>query len=155
MIEQPYIDLAAAIVSVIALIISYFSYKESKRTRVELGRVTLSMELIQTSEGLYVLLHNLGNTYAYDVTVSVTQDFVNGFENLTILQPCSNYRFLLLNNQNISAYPEKIVFTIKYHDYYSPKYFVTKEFQFKVINYLKYDIHYNKDFNCYDIKKSF
>ena len=84
--SQSYIDLAAVIVSVIALLVSYFSYKETKRARIELGQAFLSMELIQNSEGVYALLHNLGNTYAYDVKVSVTKEFVNGFENLNILQ---------------------------------------------------------------------
>lgn len=153
--NQSYIELAAVIVSIIALFVSYFSYKETKRARIELGRAFLSMELIQNSEGLYVLLHNLGNTYAYDVKVSVNEDFVNGFENLKLLQPRSKYRFLLLSNQNISEYPEIIIFTVKYHDYYSQNYFVKKEYKFQLVDYLKYDISYNKDFNCYDIKKSF
>lgn len=153
--SHSYIDLAAVIVSVIALLVSYFSYKETKRARIELGQAFLSMELIQNSEGVYVLLHNLGNTYAYDVKVSVTTEFVNGFENLNILQPGSNYRFLLLNNQNISEYPEIITFTVMYHDYYSKRHFIKKEYKFKLVDYLKYDINYNKDFNCYDIKKSF
>ena len=150
--SQSYIDLAAVIVSVIALLVSYFSYKETKRARIELGQAFLSMELIQNSEGVYVLLHNLGNTYAYDVKVSVTKEFVNGFENLNILQPGSNYRFLLLNNQNISEYPEIITFTVMY---YSQRHFIKKEYKFKLVDYLKYDINYNRDFNCYDIKKSF
>lgn len=153
--SQSYIDLAAVIVSVIALLVSYFSYKETKRARIELGQAFLSMELIQNSEGVYVLLHNLGNTYAYDVKVSVTKEFVNGFENLNILQPGSNYRFLLLNNQNISEYPEIITFTVMYHDYYSQRHFIKKEYKFKLVDYLKYDINYNRDLNCYDIKKSF
>lgn len=152
---QFYIDLSAVIVSVIALLISYYSYKESKRARIELGRAFLSIELIQNSEGLYVLLHNLGNTYAYDVKISVTEEFVNGFENLTILQPGNSYRFLLLNTPKIFDYPEIIVFTVKYHDYYSPNRYITKEFKFNLVDCLKYDINYNKDFNCYDIKKSF
>lgn len=49
--SQSYIDLAAVIVSVIALLVSYFSYKETKRARIELGQAFLSMELIQNSEG--------------------------------------------------------------------------------------------------------
>ena len=120
-----------------------------------MGQAFLSMELIQNSEGVYVLLHNLGNTYAYDVKVSVTTEFVNGFENLNILQPGSNYRFLILNNQKISEYPEIITFTVMYHDYYSKRHFIKKEYKFKLVDYLKYDINYNRDLNCYDIKKSF
>lgn len=153
--NQFYTELATIIISVIALLISYFSFKESKRARIELGRAFLSMELIQTNDGLYVLLHNIGNTYAYDVKVTVSENFVNGFENLSIIQPSSTYRFLLLSNQNISDYPETITFIVKYHDYYSSKYFIEKIFEFKIIDYLKYDMSYNKDINCYDIKKSF
>lgn len=42
-----------------------------------------------------------------------------------------------------------------YHDYYSQRHFIKKEYKFKLVDYLKYDINYNRDFNCYDIKKSF
>lgn len=153
--SQFYIELAAVIVSVIALLISFLSFKESKRARIELGQAYLSMELIHTSEGLYAMLRNIGNTYAYDVKVSASQDFLNGFENLSIIQPDHLYRFLLLNRQNVSLYPESVVFTIKYHDYYSQKHYIIKEFKFKIMDYLKYDVEYNKDFNCYNIKKSF
>lgn len=153
--NQFYIDFAVVIISIVALLVSYFSYKETKKARIELGQAYLSMELFQNSDGLYVLIHNVGNTYAYDVNVSVTEEFVNGFENLKILQPGSNYRFLLLNNQNISSYPEVITFKIKYHEYYSQRRYVKNEYKFKLIDYLKYEINYNKDFNCYDIKKSF
>lgn len=152
---KSYMELATVMVSVIALFISHLSLKESKKARIELGRAFLSMELIQTPEGLYAMLRNIGNTYAYDTKVTVSADFVNGFENLSIIQPGCTYRFLLLNNQNISDYPEMITFTVSYHDYYSPKYYIEKVFKFKIIDYLKHDISYNKDFNCYDIKKSF
>lgn len=153
--SQFYIELATVIVSIIALLISFLSFKESKRAHVEVGQAFLSMELVHTPEGLYAMLRNIGNTYAYDVNVSVSKDFLNGFENLSIIQPNNIYRFLLLNRQNISLYPEIIIFTIKYHDYYSQKKFIVKEFKFKIMDYLKYDIEYNKDLNCYNIKKSF
>lgn len=152
---QLYIDSAAVVVAVFALFISYFSLKESKRARRELGQAFLSMQLLQTTEGLYVTLNNIGNTYAYDVTVTTSENFVNGFEKLSIVQPNHTYRFLLLNNQNIYNYPEKIVFKVQYHDYYSPKIFIEKIFEFKIIDCLKYNINYNKDFNCYDINKAF
>lgn len=150
-----YIEIGTLLISLLSLGVSIFSFKESKKARIELGQAFLSMELIQTSEGLYSILRNIGNTYAYDVKITVSKDFVNGFKNLSIIQPDSTYRFLLLNNQNISDYPEVIKFTIKYHDYYSPKNFIDKVFEFQIIDYLKYDVTYNKDFDCYDIKKSF
>jgi len=153
--NQIYINLAGVIVSVIALLVAYFSFKESKKARIELGQAFLSMDLIQTSEGLYAMLCNIGKTYAYDVNVTVTVNFVNGFENLTTIQPGSAYRFLLLHSQNVSDYPEHIKFTVQYHDYYSPKHLIEKNFEFKIIDFLKYDMEYNKNFNCYDIKKSF
>ncbi len=153
--NQYYIEIISTMVSVVALLVSYFSFKESKKARIELGQAFLSMNLIQTQEGLYVLLRNIGKTYAYDVKVSSSENFVNGFENLTIIQPDSVYRFLLLHPQNLSDYPEQITFTIQYHDYYSPKNFINKIFKFKIIDYLKYDTEYNTELNCYDIKKTF
>lgn len=153
--NQFYMDLATIIVSVVALLVSYFSLLESKKARIELGRAFLSMNLVQTSEGLYVMLHNIGNSYAYDVNVTVSKDFVNGFENLSTIQPGDVYRYLLLHPQNVSDYPEIIRITIQYHDYYSSIRLIEKNFEFKIIDFLKFDMKYNKDFNCYDIKKSF
>ena len=153
--NHSYTEIISIMVSIIALFVSYFSFKESKKSRIELGQAFLSMNLFQTSEGLYVMLSNIGKTYAYDVKVISSENFVNGFENLTVIQPDSVYRFLLLHPQNISDYPETITFTIQYHDYYSPKRFIQKVFEFKIIDFLKYDVEYNKDFNCYDIRKSF
>lgn len=152
---QSYMEFGTLIISLIALIISYFSFKESKKARIELGRAFLSMDLIQTSDGLYSILCNVGNTYAYDVEVTVSDHFVNGFKNLSVVQPSRTYRFLLLNGQNISDYPEIITFTVKYHDYYSQKRSIKKVFKFKIIDYLKYDMRYSKDFDCYDIEKTF
>lgn len=150
-----HIELATLIVSVIALFISYVSLKESEKARIESGRAFLSMELIQVSEKLYVILRNIGNTYAYDVEVIATADFVNCFESLSTIQPGSTYGFLLLNSQSVSHYPETITFKIKYHDCYAPKHFIQKEFTFNIIDYIKYDVTYNKEFDYYDIKKSF
>lgn len=147
--------IVSILISIIALTVSYFSFKESKKARIESSRAFLSMDLIQTSEGLYVVLRNIGKTCAYDVNVFVSANFVNGFENLSTIQPDSVYRFMLLQPQNVSNYPETVTFTIQYRDYYSQKRFVEKSFKFNIINSLKYDIEYNKNLNCYDIKKSF
>lgn len=147
--------IVSILISIIALVVSYFSLKESKKARIESSQAFLSMDLIQTSEGLYAMLRNIGKSYAYDVNVFVSANFVNGFENLSTIQPDSVYRFMLLQPQNISNYPETVTFTVQYHDYYSPKRLVEKSFKFKIINFLKYNIKYNNNLNCYDIKKSF
>ena len=148
-------ELVSILVSTIALLISYFSLKESKKARIEMGQAFLSMDLIQTSEGLYAMLRNIGKSCAYDVNVITSANFVNGFENLSTIQPDNVYRFLLLHPQNVSDYPEIITFTIQYHDYYSTKCLIKKSFEFKIIDFLKYDMEYNENFNCYDIRKSF
>lgn len=150
-----YIDIAVAIIAGIALLVSYFSYKESKKMRLESGRAFLTIELLQTKEGLYALLSNIGNTCAYDMTISLSDCFTNGFKNLNIIRPGYSYRFLLLKGQDISAYPEEIKFELIYNDCYSPKHGIRKAFSFKIIDSLKFDISYNHDFDCYDITKSF
>lgn len=142
-------------VSVIALFISVFSLRDSKKARKELGQAFLSMDLIQTADGLYAMLRNIGKSYAYDVNVLVSPNFVNGFENLSTIQPNNVYRFLLLHPLNISNYPDIVKFTIQYHDYYSPKCLIEKSFEFKIMDCLKFNMEYNKNFNCYDIKKFF
>lgn len=148
-------EIVSILVSIIALLVSYFSLKESKKARIEMGQAFLSMDLVQTSEGLYAMLRNIGRSCAYDVNVITSANFVNGFENLSTIQPDSVYRFLLLHPQNVSDYPEIITFTIQYHDYYSTKCLIKKIFEFKIIEFLKYDMEYNENFNCYDIRKSF
>lgn len=148
-------EIVSILVSIIALLVSYFSLKESKKARIEMGQAFLSMDLVQTSEGLYAMLRNIGRSCAYDVNVITSANFVNGFENLSTIQPDSVYRFLLLHPQNVSDYPEIITFTIQYHDYYSTKCLIKKILEFKIIEFLKYDMEYNENFNCYDIRKSF
>ena len=140
-----YIDMAVAVISVFALFVSYFSYKESRKARIEFGQSFLSINLIQISGELYAVLRNIGNTYAYDLEINVSDNFVNGFESLSILQPNTAYGFLLLNAHNVS----------QYHYYYSQKKFIEKKFAFKLVDYLRYDMHYNTEFQYYDIKKSF
>lgn len=149
------INITSILVSTIALLVSYFSFKENKKARIEMGQAFLSMDIIQTSEGLYAMLRNIGKAYAYDVNVITSANFVNGFENLSTIQPDTVYRFLLLHPQNISDYPEIIKFTVQYHDYYSTTCLIEKNFEFKIIDFLKYDMEYNQNFNCYDIRKSF
>lgn len=147
--------IVSILISIIALFVSYFSLKESKKARIESSQAFLSMDIVQTSEGLYAVLRNIGKSCAYDVNVFVSANFVNGFENLSTIQPNSVYRFMLLQPQNVSNYPEIVTFTVQYHDYYSQKRLIEKSFKFKIINFLKYDIEYNNNLNCYDIKKSF
>lgn len=147
--------IVSILISIIALFVSYFSLKESKKARIESSQAFLSMDLIQTSEGLYAMLRNIGKSCAYDVNIFVSANFVNGFENLSTIQPDKVYRFMLLHPQNVSDYPETVTFTVQYHDYYSQKHLVEKSFTFKIINFLKYNMEYNNNLNCYDIKKSF
>lgn len=149
------IDSIAVIIAGAALIISFFSYRENKKTRLEQGRAFLTMELLQTKEGLYAILSNIGNTYAYDMKVAMPPCFTNGFENLDILRPGYTYRFLIMSGQDISSYPEKVKFSITYRDYYSSKHAEEKDFHFKLVNYLKFHVTYNQDFQCYDIAKLF
>lgn len=149
------IDVIAVMIAGAALLVSYLGYRESKKTRSEYGRAFLTMEFLQTKEGLYAILSNIGNTHAYDMKVTMTSYFTNGFENLHILRPEHTYRFLIMGGQDVSCYPEEVVFLITYRDYYSPKHDIKKEFHFRLVDCLKFHVTYNQDFQCYDITKSF
>ena len=81
--------------------------------------------------------------------------FVSGFEKISILQPGDKYGFLLINSSELSQYPEVVSFNVKYHDYYSKKHFIIKNFDFNLSDYVKYNIQYNDEFHYYDIKKNF
>lgn len=80
-------DLISIVISIIAAMIAYCSWKESKIVRIESGQAFLSISLIQISGKIYAILQNIGNTYAYDIEIKNTDDFVNGFEKISILQP--------------------------------------------------------------------
>lgn len=148
-------DIIAVIIAGIALIISYLSYLESKKNRLEYGRAFLAMELLQTKTGLYAIISNIGNTYAYDMKVTSPSCFTNGFDNLETIRPGYTYRFLVMNGQDVSNYPEEVSFLVTYRDYYSSKHVTKKEFCFKLVDHLKFNVTYNQEFQCYDITKSF
>lgn len=147
-------DLISIVISIIAVMIAYCSWKESKIIRIESGQAFLSISLIQISGKIYAILQNIVNTYAYDIEIKNTDDFVNGFEKISILQPGDKYGFLLINSSELSQYPEVVSFNVKYHDYYSKKHFIKKNFDFNLSDYVKYNIQYNDEFHYYDIKKN-
>ena len=143
------------IISIISAVIAFSSWRESRMIRIESGRAFLSISLIQMSGKIYAILQNIGTTYAYDIEVKNTDNFVNGFEKISILQPGDKYGFLLIISSELSQYPEIVSFNVKYHDYYSKKHFIKKIFDFNLSDYVKYNIQYNDEFLYYDIKKNF
>lgn len=149
------LDFISVIIAGMALIVSVLCFFENRKTRVEHGCAYLAMELMQIDSKLYLILSNIGNTFAYDMEVKMSDSFVNVFENLKIICPGCSYRYCLLNNNDISTYPDNIKIVIKYHDYYSPKCMIKREFSFNLIDYLKYDVVCSQTYSCYDITKSF
>ena len=145
----------ALIISACALFISYKSWRENRKNRIEVGRAFISMSLMQIDGKLFVMLQNIGKTYAYDVKITTSIDFVNGFETLSVIQPGIAYGYLLMDTVNVSQYPDKIQFDVKYHDYYSSKKYVNKNFALNILDTIKYDMYFNKTFNYYEIKKTF
>lgn len=139
------------IVSIVSAIFSaILSWKVSKKS----GQTLLNIELMLTSEGLYAVLSNVGNAYAYDVKINVSENFVNGFEYLTLIQPHYTYRYLLLSDTNqLSLYPEKVCFSIQYKDSYTRKQAKTYQNDFCLLDHLKYKMSYNQMFNSYDLSK--
>lgn len=66
------------IISIISAVIAFSSWRESRMIRIESGRAFLSISLIQMSGKIYAILQNIGTTYAYDIEVKNTDNFVNG-----------------------------------------------------------------------------
>ena len=72
-------DLISIVISIIAAMIAYCSWKESKIVRIESGQAFLSISLIQISGKIYAILQNIGNTYAYDIEIKNTDESIELF----------------------------------------------------------------------------
>lgn len=148
-------NLIVALTSILALIISILCYYDNRKARIEQGRAYISVELMRNNSKLYLVLSNIGNTYAYDMEISISKPFVNLFQDLKTIRPECVYRYCLLDNVKMSDYPTSIEVMVSYHDSYSSKIAKKKKFTFNLLDCSKYDIIYNQDFSCYDISKSF
>lgn len=138
-----------------ALIISLLCYFENRRIRIEHGEAYLIAELMQIDSKLYIMISNIGNSFAHNLQISMSEPFVNVFENIKTIRPGCSYRYCLLDNNNISTYSEIIEIVIKYQDYYTSMNTKEKIFSYNLTDYLKFDIMYNQHLSCYDISKSF
>lgn len=149
------IKVSSELIAGIAMFISFFSYLESRKSRREQGQAFLFIDLMQVESRLYVVVKNIGNTFAYNVEITVSEPFVNRFSNLRLIQPGTLYRYDLLDSQEAGAYPTEVMFSINYLDRYSKRKVIRKTFRFKLVDYLKYDISYNNVFGVYDISKTY
>lgn len=139
----------------IALFVSVLAYLESRRLRREQGESQLFIDMRQTNSDIYVILYNIGHSYAYDVKVDVSRNFINKFSNLKIVQPLTAYQYILLNSHDVSKYPNEVMFQVSYRDRYSEKKPKKIEFRFLLTDYLQYDVKYNNTSHTYDINTSF
>ncbi len=145
------IELLSNTIAAIALMISLFSYFEARRTRIECGRAYLIIELMQIDSKLYILLSNIGNTYAYDLEIIMDDKYINNFAHLDTIRPSCSYRYCLLNSSDVCVYPDTLNVTLKYRDCYNSLFKNKKLFVFNVIEYLKFDMVNNTEYACYDI----
>lgn len=143
------------IISSIAMIISFFTYRLNVKLRKEHGQAFIFIDIVQIESKLYVSVNNAGNTFAHDVKITASEPFVNRFSNLRLIQPNTVYRYPLLESQNTSDYPAEVTFSISYLDRYSKKRATQKVYSFKLLDYLKYDVSYNSEVGAYDISKTY
>lgn len=85
----------------LALIVSTLSYSESRKTRIEHGCSYLTFELMRINNQMYLFFSNIGNIFAYDVNITMSEPFVNVFENLKIIRPGCIYRYCLMSNKRL------------------------------------------------------
>lgn len=149
------VDVTSACIAGLAMAISFFSYWESRKTRREQGQAFIFIDLMQMESRLYVIVNNIGNTFAYDVEITVSERFVNHFSNLKLIQPGSLYRYPLIDSQKAGDYPPEVIFSISYKDRYSKRKDIRKEFSFMLVDYLMYDVSYNEVLVGYDISKTY
>lgn len=147
-------DIFSVVIAGLALIVSVLSYIENRKTRIDYGKAHITVELMQINSKLYLVISNIGNTFAYDMQVVMPSPFVNVFQNLKTIRPGCSYRYCVLDNSDMSTYPDVLEIVINYHDRYSKR-LVKKVFSFTLRDFLKMDIAYNQEYSCYDISKSF
>ncbi len=142
-------------IAFLAFFISVLGYFESRKIRIEQGRAYISAELVQIDSKIYLMLSNIGNTFAYNLQVNIPDAFVNPFQNLKVIRPKCSYRYHLLDRDEMASYPEIVTITISYNDYYATKKAIKRKLEFHLTDYIKADIDYDAKFDCYDIRKSF
>ena len=139
----------------ISAIIAIFSYQESKKLRMEQSRAFLYMDMMQIDSDIYVVIHNIGHSPAFDISITVNEPYSNRFENLKLIPPTFSYRYLLLSRKEASQYQKEVIFSVKYKDVYSDPLYREERFPFTLADYLKYHIAYDAESNSYDIKKTY
>lgn len=149
-----FIDISE-IIAALALVVAILAYFESKKLRKDQGGALLFIDMMQINSNLYVVIHNIGNSYAYDVKVELTEDFANRFSNLRLIQPLVSYQYVLLNSQDVSKYPREVIFNISYRDRYFKKKPKIEKFRFVLTDYLQYDVQYNSTLHTYNINKTY
>ena len=147
------IDIISIIVSILALIIAYFSFKESRITHIENGRASFTVELMKINSSIYVDLHNIGKNHAYNFNFTINDPFPNSFVNIHTIKANSHYRYELINTKEISQYPAEVLINISYNDIYSQIEQRNYSFELSLLDCSKYNVYYNKELDCYDINK--
>ena len=140
-------------IAAVALLVSLLAYCLNRKLRKEQGQALLFVDLMQIDAKIYAVITNIGKTFAYDVTITVSAPFANRFSNLKLIQPGVTYRYLLLDSTDTADYPESLTFKILYHDYYSKRKLACQSNHFKLLDYLKYDVSYHRDYDVYEINK--
>lgn len=153
--QYSYIDVVSACIAAAAMVISFFTLWENKKLRQEQGQARIFVEVMQMDLVLYLVLHNIGGTYANDVNITVSEPFVNRFSNLSIIPPGTTYRYSLLDAHDINLYPAELHVTVSYHDRYRLKKTEKKSFKFKLVNYMQYDLAFNEKLKVYEIHKTY
>lgn len=153
--ENNYIDIISVCVTALAMIITFFTLLENRKLRLEQGQADIFVEVMQINFTLYLVIHNIGETYANKVEIIVSEEFVNRFSNLTVIPPRATYRYSLLEVNNIDQYPPELYVEVSYCDRYTLKKAKKKIFVFNLIDYIHYDISYNSELKIYDINKTY
>lgn len=153
--QYSYIDIVSVCIAAAAMVISFFTLWENKKLRQEQGQARIFVEVMQMNFVLYLVIHNIGGTYANNVNITVSEPFVNRFSSLSIIPPGATYRYSLLDAHDINLYPAELHVAVSYHDRYRLKKAKKKSFKFKLINCMQYDLSFNEELKVYEISKTY
>lgn len=145
--------LISAIISLFAFIVSCIALYQSKKQYTNSRRAKLIFNIIQQDQKLYLTVHNIGQTTAFDIDINFSYDIKSPIENLHIVPPNIIFRYNLFESTQISAFPELRILQInvKYKDIYCTISSWEETSEFPILELLKYTCNWNRNQNCYDV----
>lgn len=142
----------ANLIAMVAFFLSIFALHESKRQYIETHRAKLIFHVLQQEQVLYLLVQNVGEMTAVDITLNLHDALENPVQQLHILPPQITYRYVLMSISQIEAYSEQFLrLTVQYKNAYHGSAIWKETYQFDILDILKFSCNWNEKQQCFDV----